>query len=66
MILLYNCITDHGDNFKALAEEFALFDNLPVELVFDESFLDPISDGAFGKNEAALTIKSSRRKKTRG
>jgi hypothetical protein len=66
VMLLYNCLTDRGENFKALAKEFALFDNLPVELVFDEALLDPISEAAFGANEAALAIKSSRHEKLSG
>ncbi len=60
IMIFYNCLSCHGENFRPLAEEFALFDNMPIELVFEESHLDPFSNSAFGANEKALTIKSSR------
>lgn len=49
LLLYYNCLTSLGDNrFKPLAEEFALFDNLPPELLFSKDHKDLYAPSAWG------------------
>lgn len=48
LIIFYNCIvSEDGGRFKTLAEEFALFDNMPRDGVLHPSHLGFISDSAF-------------------
>lgn len=52
--LFHNCLTSHGNAFISLAEEFELFDNLPLEMVLENDFLLQIPQKAFGANKAIL------------
>lgn len=50
LILFYNCIaSEYGKNFKDLAEEFALLDNMPKIRVLQSSHLSLIDASAFTK-----------------
>ena len=49
LVLYYNCtVSEFGQNFKALAEEYELFNNMPPQ-VLDESHSQLIDPKAFGK-----------------
>ena len=50
LLLLYNCISENGEKFKLLAENFALFDNMPAYMLLDESHHKLVSKKAFGNN----------------
>jgi hypothetical protein len=56
VIIFYNCLHPRGENFKKFAEEFALFDNLDMGLLIDESDVLGLPKGSFGKNKDALAI----------
>ena len=55
-IILYNCMSDRGENFKKYADEFALFDNLDISILIDEKDILGLSKKSFGKNKSALEI----------
>lgn len=47
LLLFYNCIaSEHGERFKALAEEFSLFDNMPKIRALKEGHLEFINERA--------------------
>jgi hypothetical protein len=47
LLLFYNCIaSEHGGNFKTLAEEFTLLDNMPKIRVLNEAHLELIAPNA--------------------
>lgn len=47
LLLFYNCIaSEHGGNFKTLAEEFSLLDNMPKIRVLKEAHLELIASNA--------------------
>lgn len=49
LIIFYNCIaSEHGSRFKTLAEEFALFDNMPDVRVLSKKHLTMIDKTALG------------------
>lgn len=49
VLLFYNCLYKHGKKkFKPLAEEFALFDNLPEEMLIEPKHRDFYLPEAFG------------------
>ena len=50
LLLFYNCVSLHGKKFKTLAEKFALFDNMPLELLFNAGHTDLMNKSAFGDN----------------
>ena len=51
LILFYNCLYKIGvEKFKPLAEEFAIFDNLPVELLIESEHRDFYQPKAFGSS----------------
>jgi hypothetical protein len=53
IILFYNCLSKFGkEKFKPMAEEFALFDNLPKEKLFIEEHKSLYADKAFGSKVA--------------
>jgi hypothetical protein len=54
-LLFYNCLSVHGEKFLVLAKEFALFDNLPRELLFHPSDADLMPVEAWGANTSART-----------
>lgn len=55
-IILYNCMSSRGENFKKYAEEYALFDNLDISILIDEKDVLRVSKRSFGKNKVALAI----------
>jgi hypothetical protein len=55
-LLFYNCLSKYGQKFQTYAEKFALFDNLPRELLFHASDADFMPRGAWGEN---LPIKAT-------
>lgn len=55
-MVFYNCLHPRGENFKKFAEEFALFDNLDLDLLFEESDVLALSKESFGGNSAALAL----------
>lgn len=51
LIIFYNCLQVHGkERFKPLCEKYALFDNLPDDLVFLESHKRYYAESAFGSS----------------
>ena len=51
LVLFYNCLYKFGvEKFKPLAEEFAIFDNLPIELLIKSEHRDLYRREAFGSN----------------
>lgn len=51
LVLFYNCLYKFGvEKFKPLAEEFAIFDNLPVELLIKSEHRDFYQPEAFGSS----------------
>ncbi|EOG3619380.1 putative phage abortive infection protein [Pseudomonas putida] len=55
-MIFYNCLHPRGENFKKFAVEFALFDNLDLDLLFEESDVLALPKESFGSNAAALAI----------
>ncbi|EPH0778769.1 putative phage abortive infection protein [Pseudomonas aeruginosa] len=52
LVIFYNCIASiHGDNFKSIAEEFSLFDNMPRELLISQTHLSHIAPSAFNREK---------------
>jgi len=56
VLLFYNCLGEHGVNFKVLSSEFFLFDNLEVDHLLDIEDVLQIERRAFGRNAKALKI----------
>ncbi|WP_430473856.1 putative phage abortive infection protein [Thalassospira lucentensis] len=52
-LLFYNCLSDQGTKFKLVAEEHALFDNLPTSELFETNHKLSFNDKAFGIENAA-------------
>jgi hypothetical protein len=53
-ILFYNCLAQHGrEKFKPLIEEFAVFDNLPSDLLLGHRHEDLYAPEAFGATSAS-------------
>lgn len=53
LVLFYNCLSKHGEEkFKPLVEEYALFDNMPLEMLYKPSDQSRYSDKAYGSNWA--------------
>jgi hypothetical protein len=51
ILLYYNCLSSNGiKKFKPLAEKYALFDNLPVDILFEESHMYLYESSAWGDN----------------
>ncbi|WPN77133.1 putative phage abortive infection protein [Pseudomonas germanica] len=61
VIIFYNCLHPRGENFRKFAEEFALFDNLDLGLLIDESDVLGLPKGSFGKNKDAQALFEKRR-----
>jgi hypothetical protein len=62
LLLFYNCIaSDYGANFKQLAEEFALLDNMPRVRVLNESHLELIDGSAFKRRGEPLYLSKDRK-----
>ncbi len=53
LMLFYNCMTEQGDNFRKLTEEFSLLDNLNPMHLLDRSHENLIAKEAFVKNTKA-------------
>ncbi|MBM3614381.1 MAG: hypothetical protein FJX28_02770 [Alphaproteobacteria bacterium] len=49
-LLFYNCLSEHGEKFLEYAKQFALFDNLPRELLFHPSNADLMPIETWGSN----------------
>ena len=49
-MLFYNCLSESGEKLKPLAENFALFDNLPISLLIDKSHIELYPAKAWGTN----------------
>lgn len=49
-LLFYNCLSEHGEKFLEYAKQFALFDNLPRELLLHPSNADLMPIEAWGSN----------------
>ena len=56
VILFYNCLMPYGEKFQMYANEFAVFDNLDVSLLFDVTDVTKMKPEAFGENPEALKI----------
>lgn len=50
LVLFYNCLTPQGKNFKKLAEQFCLFDNMNPMHLLNQNHASLISAKAFGKD----------------
>jgi hypothetical protein len=48
LLLFYNCLTEQGKKFKEYAEEFALFDNMPVVRLLERHHRNRLAPSAFG------------------
>lgn len=48
LIIFYSCLSSNGEKFKSLAERFALFDNLPSNLLLKASHAKLFDSKAFG------------------
>jgi hypothetical protein len=55
LIIFYNCLSPQGAKFKTFAEEFALFDNMPIGLLLDSKHTASFNKRAFGNNSAMQT-----------
>ena len=50
IIIFYNCLTKNGEPFVALAEKFAIFDNIPTEKILNIEHCSALDAKAFGSN----------------
>ena len=50
LLLFYNCLSENGEKFKILAENFELFDNMPAYMLLNENHHKLVSEKAFGQN----------------
>jgi predicted SnoaL-like aldol condensation-catalyzing enzyme len=48
LLLFYNCLGEHGSKFKVFAEEFELFDNMPVIRLLEANHRNRFAESAFG------------------
>ncbi|MGN2430293.1 putative phage abortive infection protein [Pseudomonas syringae] len=56
VFLFYNCFSKKGRSFTKFANEYALFDNLDVELLFNKRQVAFIEKSALGGNEEGIRI----------
>lgn len=56
VVLYYNCINQRGRGFKKYASQYALFDNLDVDMLLDVGELDNFDARTFGANVQALHL----------
>jgi Putative phage abortive infection protein len=48
LLLFYNCLSPQGSKFKAYAEKYALFDNMPVIRLLGSEHKNRVAESAFG------------------
>jgi hypothetical protein len=53
LLLFYNCLSTQGIKFKAFAEEFALFDNMPIGFLLNPEHVNKFDMRAYGNNPQA-------------
>ena len=56
LLLFYNCLSTQGRKFKTFAEEFALFDNMPIGLLLNPDHANRFDNRAYGNNPQAPQI----------
>lgn len=56
VILFYNCLMPYGEKFQVYANEFSVFDNLDVELLFKDVDVTRMKLEAFGDNPEVKKI----------
>ena len=56
VFIFYNCLSDKGRKFNRFAIEYALFDNLDVELLLNKTHVIHAEKATLGKNKVALSI----------
>ncbi|WP_295608388.1 putative phage abortive infection protein, partial [uncultured Lamprocystis sp.] len=54
LLLYYNCLMPQSERFKPLAEKYALFDSLPIDLLLDKRHLAFVDPMAWGGQEGAV------------
>ena len=54
LIIFYNCATERGKAFAALAERFELYDNMDTERLLRSEHIELASKKSFGKNPMTL------------
>ncbi|WP_299771081.1 putative phage abortive infection protein [uncultured Tateyamaria sp.] len=50
LMIFYNSLSEQGENFKLIAEEFQLYDNLPTVKLLETSHAQLVSHESFGEN----------------
>ena len=50
-VLFYNCLSDRGAKFKDLVEKYALFEDMPSEVLIDEEHRKLYALSAYGESE---------------
>jgi len=56
VFLFYNCFSKKGRSFTKFANEYALFDNLDVELLFNKRHVAFVEESSLGGNEEGVRI----------
>jgi Putative phage abortive infection protein len=56
LIIFYNCATERGKAFAALAERFELYDNMDTERLLRPEHIELASKKSFGKNPMILPV----------
>lgn len=56
LLLFYNILGPHGQNFKTLAVKYQLFDNLPLHRLLDPSHVDLLPLASFGENVGLIHL----------
>lgn len=59
LLLFYNCLYDHGRNFRKYAVKYELFDNLPTVRLLEDDHIKLMDKAAFGNN-SMRTSKNAR------
>ncbi|WP_439853030.1 putative phage abortive infection protein [Pseudomonas syringae] len=59
VLLFYNCLSKKGRKFNRYAVEYALFDNLDVQLLLSEEHVAHIEKTALGDNKEALIVRAT-------
>ena len=49
-LLFYNCLSERGAKFKVLVERFALFEDMPSEVLIDEAHRELYDKSAYGES----------------
>ena len=56
LLLFYNCLSKQGKSFLKYAKMYALFDNLPHDLLFDPAHARLMPNEAWGRNVPKVSI----------